>query len=534
VDQKTVQARRWYILGVLVVCLLIVILDNTILNVALKTIQQDLNASQSDMEWAINAYVLVFAGLLFTFGVLGDRYGRKRVLMIGMLLFGAMSALTAFAQTSGQLIACRALMGIGGAMVQPQTLSIITNVFEPRERGRAIGIWAGFSGLAVAIGPVTGGFLLEHFWWGSVFLINIPVAIVGLIGLAALVPDSKDPQPGRIDPIGVVLSIAGLVLFIYGIIKGGQTTDWGSPQVWGTMVGGLTLLAAFVLVERRSTHPSLDISLFRNPAFSAATGAIGFAFLGLMGSTFYLAYYLQLGRGYSPLRAGLCLIAVAIPLMFAAARSGKMAQRYGPRLVASTGLLLVTIAYVGYVVVDQNTPLWVVEALLALMGLGMGNVMAPATNVVMGAVPRAKAGSGAAVNNTIRQVGGALGVAILGSVLAASYRGHFGSTGDALPAPVRGGDVAESIGGTFAAIGRTVAGVASGRFPRQTLGAIPGVQRASIDSFMSAMHVTSLAAAGFTLVGAIVVALFLPGRQAMHERGAAEQERVETAAAVGH
>jgi predicted MFS family arabinose efflux permease len=299
------------------------------------------------------------------------------------------------------------------------------------------------------------------------------------------------------------------------------------------MLAGAALLTAFVLVERRSSHPSLDISLFGNPAFSAATAAIGFAFLAMMGSTFYLAYYLQLARGYSPLQAGLCLVAVAVPLMAAAARSGRMAQRFGPRAVATAGLLLVTLSYLGYVWVDQNTPLWVVEVQLGLMGLGMGNVMAPATNVVMGAVPRAKAGSGAAVNNTIRQVGGALGVAILGSILAASYRGHFRSAGDALPAQTRGGDVAESIGGTFAAIGRTVDAVARGELPRQALAAVPGVQRAAVDSFIAAMHVTSLVAAAVTLTGALIVTAFLPGRQAMYERGAAEQERVDTAA-VGH
>jgi DHA2 family multidrug resistance protein-like MFS transporter len=531
-DQKTVHARRWYILGVLVICLLVVILDNTILNVALKTIQQDLNASQSDMEWAINSYVLVFAGLLFTFGVLGDRFGRRRLLLLGMLVFGGTSALTAFSQSSGQLIATRALMGIGGAMVQPQTLSIITNVFEPRERGKAIGIWAGFSGLAVAIGPVTGGFLLEHFWWGSVFLVNVPIVLVGLVGIALLVPDSRDPRPGRLDPLGVVLSIAGLVLLVYGIIKGGQTTEWGSPQVWGTMLVGAALLAGFVLVERRSEHPSLDISLFGNPAFSAATAAIGLTFLAMMGSTFYLAFYLQLARGYSPFRAGLCLVAVALPLMIGAARSGRAAQRFGPRVVAAAGMLIVTVAYAGYFFIDQNTPLWLVEAQMALLGFGMGNVMAPTTNVVMGTVAREKAGAGAAVNNTVRQVGGAFGVAILGSILAASYRNHFGATGNLLPAAVRGDDVAESIGGTFTAVGRLTAAVARGDLPQQALGVLPAVRAAAIDSFVSAMHVASLAAAAFTLVGAVVVVAFLPGRAAMHERGAAEQQRAD-AAAVG-
>ena len=264
-EKETVHARRWWILGVLVISLLVVILDNTILNVALKTIQEDLGASQADVEWAVNSYVLVFAGLLFTWGVLGDRFGRKRMLLLGLLAFGLTSALTAFSQGSGQLIAFRALMGIGGAAVLPQTLSIITNVFEPAERGKAIGVWAGFSGAAIALGPITGGFLLEHFWWGSIFLVNVPIVAVGLVLVFLVVPESKDPTPGGVDPLGVLLSIAGLVLLVYGIIKGGQDNEWSSPLVLGTMLGGLALLAVFAVVERRSPHPALDITLFRNP-----------------------------------------------------------------------------------------------------------------------------------------------------------------------------------------------------------------------------------------------------------------------------
>jgi MFS transporter, DHA2 family, multidrug resistance protein len=531
VDNRTIHQRRWVILGVLVICLLVVILDNTILNVALKTIQQELNASQGDMEWAVNAYVLVFAGLLFTTGVLGDRYGRRRLLLIGMVVFGSMSALCAFSQTSGQLIAARALMGIGAAMVQPQTLSIITNVFEPRERGRAIGIWAGFSGLAVAIGPVTGGFLLEHFWWGSVFLVNVPFVVVGVIAILLIVPESRDPHPGKIDPVGVLLSIAGLVSLVYGIIKGGQTTDWSRPDVWGTILLGVLLLTAFVLVERRSDHPSLDLSLFRQPAFSAATVAIGLTFFALFGSTFYLAFYLQAVRGYSALQAGLCLLPVAVAILIAAPRSGKLAERFGPRAVSVAGLIIMGAALGSYFFVAATTALWVVEVLLFLQGFGMGLVMAPTTNVVMSVVPRQKAGAGSAVTNTVRQLGGALGVAILGSILSVAYRSHIGSATDALPAAARNADTPESIGGTLGAIGRTVAGVQSGEFPPQVLGAVPGVRAAANDAFVSAMHVASLGAALSALIGALVVFVFLPRRAEMSAYATAEQERATAAPA---
>jgi DHA2 family multidrug resistance protein-like MFS transporter len=500
VDRETIQARRWWILGVLVISLLVVILDNTILNVALNTIQEDLHASQADVEWAVNSYVLVFAGLLFTWGILGDRHGRKKALLLGLGIFGLMSVLAAFSQNTGQLIAFRALMGIGGAAVLPQTLSIITNVFEPQERGRAIGIWAGFSGVAVAVGPITGGFLLEHFWWGSIFLINVPVVIVGIVLVAFIVPDSKDPHPSRLDPPGVLLSIAGLVSLVYGIIKGGQDNQWTSPLVLGTVGGGVALLALFVLIERRSSHPSLDISLFRNPQLSAATAAIGLAFFALMGVTFYFSFYLQAVRGYSPFRAGLCLVAVAAAIMITAPQSAKLARRFGTRVLVGTALIVVAIGFALQSRLTAETPLWIVEALLVIQGLGMGNVMAPATNAVMGAIPRAKSGAGSAVNNTIRQVGGALGVAILGSVLSTVYRSQLGSAVDVLPAAARH-DAAESIGGTYAALG--AAGPAAGR-----------LQQAASDAFVHAMHVTALCAVVVVLMGSAVVWLYLPGRRA--------------------
>jgi DHA2 family multidrug resistance protein-like MFS transporter len=517
VDRETVQARRWWILGVLVISLLVVILDNTILNVALKTIQEDLHASQADVEWAVNSYVLVFAGLLFTWGILGDRHGRKKALLLGLGIFGLMSVLAAFSQNTGQLIAFRALMGIGGAAVLPQTLSIITNVFEPHERGKAIGIWAGFSGVAIALGPITGGFLLEHFWWGSVFLINVPVVIVGIVLVALIVPDSKDPSPSRIDPPGVLLSIAGLVALVYGIIRGGQQNDWGSALVLGPIVAGLALLTAFVLLERRSSHPSLDITLFRNPQLSAATTAIGLVFFALMGVTFYFSFYLQAVRGYSPFDAGLCLVAVAAAIVFTAPQSSKLARRFGTRVLVGTAMIVVAIGFALQMQITADSPLWFVELILVIQGLGMGNVMAPATNAVMGAIPRSKSGAGSAVNNTIRQVGGALGVAILGSVLSTVYRDGLGSAVNVLPSALRT-DAAESIGGTLAALGS--AGPRAG-----------ALQQAANEAFVHAMHVTALCAVAAVLLGSAVVWLFLPGRRA--SGGSVETGQSELAVPVG-
>ena len=509
-EPEAVHRRRWAILGVLVVCLLVVIMDNTILNVALKTVQQELGASQSAMQWAVNAYSLVFAGLLFTWGVTGDRFGRKRVLTAGLVLFGTFSAACAFAGSPAALIGTRALMGIGGAAVQPQTLSIISNVFDADERPKAIGIWAGFSGLALAVGPVTGGFLLDHFWWGSVFLVNVPLVVGAVVVIALIVPESRDPQPRRVDRVGVPLSVLGLVLLVYGIIKGGETNGWGSPPVWGTAAAGLAVLALFVVVEARSTHPALDVALFRHAQFSASVAAVGLTFFALMGASFVLAFYLQVVRGYSPLQAGTCLLAMAAGQLVAAPRSTRLAERLGTRPVVAAGLGTVAACFAAFALVTATTPLAVLEGLLLLMGLGMGLVMAPATNAVMGAVPRERAGSGAAVNNTIRQVGGALGVAVLGSILSAGYRTRLGDALQPLPAPVRGPEASESIGGTLVALGRTAQGVADGRFPRASLATLGPVHDAAVSAFVHAMHVTVIGATVADVAGAAVVLAFLP------------------------
>ena len=426
-DEQTIHNRRWGILSVLVLCLLIVILDNTILNVALRTIQADLHASQTSMQWAVDAYALVFAGLLITWGVLGDRLGRKRVLLTGLLLFGVTSALCSFANSSGQLILFRALMGIGAAAVQPQTLSIIQNVFDPKERPKAIGIWAGASGVAIALGPITGGLLLKYFWWGSIFLVNVPIVVVAVIAIFILVPESKDPRPGRLDPLGVLLSIVSLFILVYGVIQGGDHNKWLSWNTSGAIVVGLILLALFAWTQARSSHPTIDVSLFKNRGFSSGAFAIATAFFALQGATFYLAYYLQAVRGYSPLNAGFALIAVAAAVMIAAPLSARLSARFGPAAVTGVGLTIFGLSLGGYGLATQTMPIWVVELLMAGTGAGLGLTMSPATNAIMNAVPREKAGAGSAVNNTVRQVAGALGVAILGSILAVSFRGHLGS-----------------------------------------------------------------------------------------------------------
>ncbi|WP_089155745.1 MFS transporter [Micromonospora sp. NBS 11-29] len=516
---NTGHPRRWAILGVLVVSLLVVVLDNTILNVALRTIADPvhgLGATQSELEWSINSYTLVFAGLLFTFGVLGDRLGRQRFLIFGLVLFGLSSLLSAYAQSPAQLIGARALMGVGGAAIMPVTLSIISNVFDPRERARAIGIWAGAVGLAVAIGPVLGGALLEHYWWGSVFLINVPVVAVGAVLVAVLVPESRDPAPGRVDLLGVLLSVVGLVALTYGIIDGGEH-GFGRPQVWVAVLGGLAVLGWFVVHELRSDHPSLDVRLFRVPQFAAPVALVGLVFFAAVGVLFFGAFYLQLVRGYSPLEAGLLFLPFAAAQLIFAPRSAAMVRRWGGRAVATVGLLLTTVALAAFIFIDADTPIWIFSAVGFVQGAGMANIMPPATESIMSALPREKAGVGSAVSNTVRQVAGALGVAVLGSVLSAVYRDQVAPAVSTLPAPVR--DAAqESVSGAYAVAERL--GPAASR-----------LIDAANDSFVSAMHWAAGISAVVAALGVVIVLRWIPGRpvEAPDAAPATKQELAGTA-----
>lgn len=499
---EAVHRRRWAILVVLMFSLLIVVLDNSILNVAVKTIASPaptgLGATQSELEWAINSYTLVFAGLLFTAGLLGDRVGRKKMLLLGIVLFGIGSAFAAMSGSPGELIAWRAVMGFGAAFVMPATLAVLMNVFERDEQPKAIGIWAGSVGLGIAIGPITGGLLLEHFWWGSIFLVNVPVVIIALIAMLILVPDSRDPKPGRLDPVGVVLSIIGLVLLVYGIIRGGELADFTDVSVLLPVIGGLAVLVVFVLHEKRSASPAIDITYFRKPAFSAAVAAIALVFFALMGVTFFSAFYMQSVRGWSALQSGLLILPLAIAQMVFAPRARLVVARFGARAVCTVGMLMVAVGLAAFALFDADTPVWLMCVVFFVQGTGMAHVMPPVTVAVMQALPREKAGSGSAVNNTFRQVGGALGIAVLGSVLSAVYRSDIESHLGTLPAAARD-TAAESIEATL--------GIAEKMGPKGA-----PLVAAAHDAFLGAMHVTAISSALVALLGAIVVALFLPGR----------------------
>ncbi|MGI8755960.1 MAG: MFS transporter, partial [Acidimicrobiales bacterium] len=452
-DPAVVERRRWLILGVLCLSLVVIVLDNTILNVALPRLSMPaskggLGASQSQLQWIVDSYTIVFAGLLLTAGSIGDRFGRYRFLAMGLVVFGVGSVLSALATDATVLIGTRAIMGIGGAFIMPSTLSILTNVFtDHKERGKAIGIWAGVSALGLGIGPVTGGFLLEHFWWGSIFLVNLPFVLAGLVFGYLLIPESKDESAPRLDPVGAGLSIAGLAVLLWGVIE--APGRWTSPTILAAFVVGALLIAAFFVWESRCDYPMLNLSFFKNPRFSAASAAITFTFLALFGVIFLLTQYLQLVLDYSTIKAGAVLLPQAVVIMIAAPLSSVWVQRVGSKVVIAAGLTTVAIAMALFTTFDVNSSmLWVIVVSMVL-GLGMGNVMAPATDSIMGSLPRAKAGVGSAVNDTTRQVGGAVGVAVFGSLLASRYSsGVRGDLRGVLPARTLG-QASDSIGRAY-------------------------------------------------------------------------------------
>jgi EmrB/QacA subfamily drug resistance transporter len=410
---------------VLVICLLVIVADNTILNVALRVLSDPalgLGASQSQLAWAINSYTLVFAGLLFTFGVLGDRWGRRRLLVAGLAVFGTASALSAYSQSPEQLILARAAMGFGASMVMPQTLSIITNVFPPEQRGRAIGIWAGSVGLALAIGPSAGGLLLVNFWWGSIFLINVPFVLIGLALVFFLIPESRDPSPGRPDVVGVLLSVPGLVLLIYGIITAGERASLSDPDVYGALIAGVAVITLFLLHESRTTDPSLDVRFFRNPRFSVSIAIMMVLFFSMSGLIFFLSFYWQSVREFSPLVAGLLVLPAAAGQMIMAPLSPTLVRRAGPRRVAAAGVLGVCATFAFFTQLEVSTPLVLIIVMTFIQASSMAVVLTPATDAIMASVPPGKAGAASAVQNTVRQVATAMGVAVLGAIISFRYR----------------------------------------------------------------------------------------------------------------
>ncbi|HEX2563833.1 MAG TPA: MFS transporter [Acidimicrobiales bacterium] len=508
-EERQADTRRWLVLGVMCLSLLLIVMDNTIVNVALPTLQRDLDASTTQLQWVVDAYILVFAGLLLTMGSLGDRFGRRGALAIGLSVMGTASILSSFANSADQLIATRALMGVGGAMIMPATLSIITNVFtDRRERAQAIAIWSATAGAAVAIGPVTGGWLLEHFWWGSVFLVNVPVVVVALVLGQLFVPTSRDPSAPPIDVPGALLSIAGLVVLVWAIIEG--PGGWTDPEILGAFALSAVLLGIFVLWERRVPFPMLDVSFFRNPRFSAASGAIMLTFFAMFGSLFLLTQFLQSILGYTPLEAGIRLLPMAGVMLVISPLSAKLVERIGSKIVVATGL---SVGAVGLIIASRLTAgasYPEVLASLVVLAAGLALVMPPATESIMGSLPLAKAGVGSAVNDTTRQVGGALGVAVLGSVMSSTYGPRVSDAISGLPVS---SEQATAIHDQLGAALRAAS----------EIGGEPGrmLADAASSGFADGMSTAFIIGAAALALGAVIVALFLPARARDHEPAAA-------------
>lgn len=497
--------RRWWVLGVLVLSLLIVQVDTTILGVAVQRLSQPapqgLGLSQETLQWTINSYTLVMAGALLTAGSLADRLGRKRILLVGMTAFGLASAWCAFSTSGPMLIAGRTVLGLAAALVTPTTLAIITHTFNSGERPKAIGIWSGGIGIAVAGGPILGGLLLDHLWWGSIFLINVPIVIVALIVMALVVQESRNPHPGHFDIPGMLLSLLGMVLLVAGILHGGDTGAWASPSVWGLALAGILLLAGFVLWERHARSPLLPIGWFRSRAFSGSIAVMTLAFLAMLGATFTLAFYLLSLRGLSVLTTGLLMLPLALAQLILSAQTPRLSARVGARTTGTFGMLALTAALALFATLDANSPLWIVEIALLLIGVGIAFIMPSASAAVMMSVPKQQAGSASATSNTFRQIGGALGNAILGAILASTYRTQITEHLQGLPAGVRD-TAAGSIQATHATL--------------DILG-ISGPDRASIiaasnDAFLAGFHTSALVGAAVTFIGTIAAATALTSR----------------------
>jgi EmrB/QacA subfamily drug resistance transporter len=499
------QVRPVLLLLVTGACFLMVMMDNTILNVALRDIQKDLSATTSQLQWAVDSYILVYAALMFTAGVLADRFGRRRVLALGLVVFSVASAFSAWAVTPEQLILWRALMGVGGAVVPPATLAIIKDGIPEKDQGKAMGIWAALGGISVAFGPIIGGALLENFWWGSVFLINLPVAAICLVLLFVSLPESRSSVKRALDIPGLILSAAAISALVYGVIEAGATSDWLAPRTGGFILLGLVLSAVLVAVERRIAAPALDITLFRSRAFAGGTLSISLAFFALTGGTFLLVFFVQLVLGRSPLELGLILLPVAFGSIISAVNSAAMVRIAGFKVSITGGLLLLAAALGSFLFIDAASSLILLEAGLLVAGLGMGLVMGSTTTLAMSAVEVAKAGVGGAVNNTLRQVGAALGVAVMGSILSMIYQNRLGGSLDWLPADLRD-RAQDSLGATSFVLDQVAASE-----PKQ----LPAIEAALANAqaaFVDSMRFTFWIGIAVLLLGVLAAAIWIPTR----------------------
>jgi EmrB/QacA subfamily drug resistance transporter len=491
--------RRWVILGVLCMSLIIIVIGNTSLNVAMPRMSEALGLTNSQQQWVVDAYALIFAGMLFTAGTLGDRFGRKGFMQAGIAVFGAASAYATFvANSAAEVIGARALMGIGGALVMPATLSILVNSFPAHERAKAIGIWSGIAGGGGALGLVLGGWLVEHFWWGSAFAINVPVAIITLVLGAKLVPNSKDRHPSPLDPVGAVLSMAGLGLFVYGLIEAPKW-GWGSATSLGVIGAGIAVLTVFVMWELRNSSPMIDVRLFKDRRFGVSSIGMTLVFLTMFGFFFVVSQLFQLVLGYGSFESGLRMLPIMPVMIVFSTRAAGLVQRLGARTVVTTGMLLTAAGVLILSFLSPASGYGHVLLGMLVMGSGMGLTMTPMTELIMSSVPRDKAGVGSAMNDTTREVGTTLGVAVLGSILSSGYTSNLGSAVTSLPEAARHtaeGSLAGALG-----VANQVGG---------TQGA--AIVDAAKSAWTDGLQLSMVIGAGIVLVAAFIAARYLPGK----------------------
>jgi EmrB/QacA subfamily drug resistance transporter len=494
--------RKPLILISLLLAAFVINVDTTIVNVALPTLVRELHASNSQLQWVVDAFNLLFAGSVLVAGSLSDRFGRKRMLLAGLSVFGVASLAGGLTDGPGQLVAARAVMGVGAAMVFPSTLSLLTNAFtERRERALAIGLWGAITGVAIALGPIVGGWLLEASGWRSIFFAMAPVAALAGALVAGYVPSSRDPDAPRTDRAGFALSTATIGLLVYTIIEA-PNQGWGSARTLGGFALTAVLAAGFVAWERRTKHPMLDLSLFGNPRFTAASVSVAISFFALSGFIFLATQYFQFIKGYGPLSSGVRLLPVASFVAISSILGARLAVRVGTKLVVASGLFLMAAFYLWVANTSTSTDYGTIAAQMVVLGTGMGLTSAPATEAIMGVVPKAKAGVGSAVNDATRLLGGTLGVAVIGSVYASLYASRLTS---ALPTGLPATVVRTAHGSVGAAL--TVSGkLLHAGHPALAV----AIHNAAGSAFFGGFHAADYLAAGVAAAGAVMALALLP------------------------
>jgi EmrB/QacA subfamily drug resistance transporter len=511
---------RWWTLITIAVSILVIVLDATVMNVALPTIQRELDASSAQLLWMVSIYTMMFGALMLTTGSLADRLGRAKLLQSGVAVFGLASIGAYFSGTAVHLIIWRVFQGIGGAMIMPATLAIITNIFPEDERPRAIGIWAGLNAIGIALGPIIGGALVQNFNWNSIFLINIPIAAIALIMGLFLVPDSKDSHPRKLDPVGNILSLAGLGSFIYGLINGG-TRGWTDAQVIATLIAGGLILLLFVLWEAHRPDPLMELRFFKNHRFTAGIIVLVILGLALNGFQYISTFYMQFVKAYTALGTGVRYVPLAVGLMLGAVGSARLSKSIGSKWVMLIGFVGVAGILFAMSAFTIGTSYSGLGGAFFFLGAFLGLITAPVTDVIMGSLPKDQAGMGSAMNTVLRMVSGTVGVAILGSVLSSVYTSHFDKAAAAIP-----GLPAAIVQTASNSVGAAVLIASSGQIPAALANPLA---LAAKQSFMDGWHILAIVTGFIGLVGAVVVITFMPNRAGQPAKGSAVQETTGTA-----